>query len=379
MDSGHKYNGVDAAALRKPMQRKDSIMKEVKETISLNAEGSAIVTIDQTLLPAEEKTIELRSKEDVWNAIKTMKIRGAPAIGICAAYGIYIALRDFPEKDAETEDFYGEFKKVKAYLASARPTAVNLFWALDQMEKEMLANKELPVREVKKALLSKAEQMKAADIKTCRMIGEYSLEVLRDGDGILTHCNAGRLAAVKYGTALSGIYLGNEKGLKFKVYADETRPLFQGARLTVYELQKAGIDVTLICDNMASSVMQKGLINAVVTGADRIAANGDTANKIGTSGLAIMAKHYNIPFYVCAPLSTVDMECLSGKDIIIEERKPDEVTDNWFKRQIAPQNTTVLNPAFDVTDSALISGIITEKGIAYPPFKKTIKDLKNSI
>ena len=331
----------------------------IEETISLNEKGDGIATIDQSLLPNEERKITLRTKEDVWDAIKTLKVRGAPVIGICAAYGIYLAVRNCDLK----EDLFRTFRESKDYLNSARPTAVNLSWALEQMDGVLEKNREKTSEEIRKALLRKAERMKADDIKTCRKIGENTLNIINDGDSILTHCNAGSLATVKYGTALAGIYMGIEKGWNFNVYADETRPLLQGARLTSYELSRAGANVTLICDNMAASVMKKGLVDIVLVGADRIAANGDTANKIGTSALAVLAKYYNIPFYVCAPTSTIDMACSSGDKIVIEERDGSEITEQWYEKRMAPDAVNVINPAFDVTDHELITGIITEKGI----------------
>lgn len=347
--------------------------KKLEETISLNDKGDAIITIDQTLLPNEEKIINLRTQEEIRNAIYKLKVRGAPAIGVCAAYGIYLGA-----KEIETDDFdvfYETFKEKKEYLAAARPTAVNLFWALDQMEKTLLENREKPVEEIKTALLERADEIKEDDIRTCRMIGENALMLLKDGDSVLTHCNAGRLATIRYGTALSGIYLAKEKGYDIRVFADETRPLLQGSRLTAYELDSAGIDVTVICDNMASIIMKKGFVDIVFTGADRIAANGDSANKIGTSGVAILAKHYGIPFYICAPLSTIDLDCQTGDDIVIEERPAFEVTDKWYEEPMAPAGVKVLNPAFDVTDAENIAGIITEYGIARAPYRESIAEL----
>ena len=252
---------------------------------------------------------------------------------------------------------------VKNCLASSRPTAVNLFWALDKMEQVVAQNKIMPIAVVKRMLIEKALQIKEEDIAVCRKIGENGVTVLQDGFGILTHCNAGRLAAVRYGTALAPLYIGTEQGMKFKVYADETRPLLQGARLTAWELNQAGIGVTLLCDNMAASLMRTGAINTVLVGADRIAANGDTANKIGTSGLAVIAKHYGVPFYVCAPTSTIDNASLTGKDIKIEHRAGTEVTDMWYAKPMAPKGISVYNPAFDITDSSLITAIITENGV----------------
>jgi methylthioribose-1-phosphate isomerase len=261
-----------------------------------------------------------------------------------------------------------KFAEIKAALAASRPTAVNLFWALDRMERAALAHKEAPVG----ALYKEALAIRDEDIAACRAIGEYGLALLCDGDGILTHCNAGRLAAVRYGTALAPVYAGLERGYRFKVYADETRPLLQGARLTAYELLAAGADVTLICDNMAATVMQKGLVQAVITGSDRIAANGDVCNKIGTSGLAVLAEYYGIPFYVCAPSSTVDFGTATGDGIPIEERSGDEVTEMWYSGRMAPAGVDVFNPAFDVTPNGLVSAIVTERGIARPPYTESL-------
>ena len=347
--------------------------KKLEETISLDKKGEAIITVDQTLLPGEERIIKLRTQEEIRNAIYKLKVRGAPAIGVCAAYGIYLGAKECETSDFEK--FYEDFREKKRSLASARPTAVNLFWALDQMEKTLLENKDKPVKEIKQELLKKADAIKEDDIRRCRLIGENALPLLKDGDSVLTHCNAGRLATIKYGTALAGVYLAKEKGYNIRVFSDETRPLHQGSRLTAYELQTAGVDVTVICDNMASIVMKKGLVDIVFTGADRIAANGDSANKIGTSGVAILAKYYGIPFYICAPLSSIDLECQSGEDIVIEERPGFEVTEKWFEEPMAPHGVKVLNPAFDVTDNSNIAGIITEYGIARPPYRESIAAL----
>ncbi len=236
------------------------------------------------------------------------------------------------------------------------------------MEKCLLANSALPVGEIKKKLLAEAEAIKYEDIAMCRAMGEFGLTLLKPGICLLTHCNAGQLAASRYGTALAPIYVGHEQGYNFKVFADETRPLLQGARLTAFELFTAGVDVTVICDNMASMVMQKGWVQAVFVGCDRVAANGDVANKIGTSGVAILAKHYNIPFYVCCPSSTIDMNCLSGDSIAIEERNPDEVTEMWYAKRMAPKGVKVFNPAFDVTPADLVTAINTEDGVLRAPY-----------
>ena len=241
----------------------------------------------------------------------------------------------------------------------------------------MLSLKELPVAEIVGGLKKEAELMKEEDIAVCKQIGENGLTLVNPGDGILTHCNAGQLATCKYGTATAPIYLGQERGYHFRVFADETRPLLQGARLTAYELQSAGVDVTLICDNMSATVMKKGWVNAVFVGCDRVAANGDTANKIGTSVVATVAKRYGVPVYICAPTSTIDLNTPTGDDIVIEERPAHEVTDMWYKEPMGPKGVKVFNPAFDVTDHELIAGIITENGIAYEPYTESLPKMVN--
>lgn len=321
---------------------------------NLRFNDNKLYILDQTLLPNEEKWVEIKSKEQACDAIKKLMVRGAPAIGIFAGYSMALFSKD--------NDIY----ELKKYLDSSRPTAVNLSWATERMVKAY---------ESGKSLTDEAVAIHNEDIEMCRKISEYGLSLLKDGDGILTHCNAGELATSKYGTGLGPLILGKEKGYNFHVFSDETRPLLQGARLTSYELQKAGIDVTLICDNMASYVMSKGLINAVLVGCDRVAANGDVANKIGTSGVAILAKHYNIPFYVLGPYSTVDFNCKSGKDIKIEMRDANEIKSMLFDKPTALKETKCLNPAFDVTDNSLITAIITDKGIAKQPFDKNLKEL----
>jgi len=271
------------------------------------------------------------------------------------------------------DDFYAKFKKAKDYLDSSRPTAVNLSWALKRMEKVVLDHKGEAPAKLKELLHDEAVKIRDEDVRVCKSLGENGLTLIKDGDGILTHCNAGQLATVKYGTALSPIHLGREKGMNFKVFCDETRPLLQGARLSSFEMVSAGVDTTVICDNMASQVMKNGWVKACFVGCDRVAANGDAANKIGTSGVAILAKHYGIPFYVCAPTSTIDMSIKEGKDIVIEERKAEEVTEMWYKERMAPAGVKVFNPAFDVTDNNLITAIITEYGIARAPYTESLK------
>ncbi len=344
-------------------------------TVDFNKTKDALLIIDQTKIPNELVMLELDTPEEVYEAIKNLRVRGAPAIGDSAAIGIAVIANKFNCQNDHYDEFLSEFTKVKNYLASSRPTAVNLFWALDCMAEVVKNNSDKTVPEIKAALIKKAEQIRTDDIEMSRAIGEHGLALFKDGDGILTHCNAGELATVKYGTALAPIHLGREKGYNFKVYSDETRPLLQGARLTAFELFEDGIDVTVMCDNMASRAMKEGKINAVIVGADRIAANGDVCNKIGTSGVAILAKHYGIPFYVAAPTSTIDMATASGNDIPIEERNPDEVTEMHYVKRMAPVGVNVYNPAFDVTDAELVTGIITELGVAYPPYSKSLSEI----
>lgn len=343
------------------------------DTVALDDENSAVVIIDQTKLPGRLELISLRTAEEIWDAIYLLKVRGAPAIGVAAAYGIYVLAKHMPEDDFDI--FFAEFSKQKEYLDSSRPTAVNLSWALKRMEQVCLEHKELPVAEIKKLLREEAIEIQQEDIRVCKAIGEYGLTLVKPGDGILTHCNAGKLAASRYGTATAPIYLGQERGYHFKVFADETRPLLQGARLTAYELAESGVDVTLICDNMSAMVMKNGWVDAIFVGCDRVAANGDTANKIGTSVVAAVAKQYGIPFYVCAPTATIDLCTPTGNEICIEERKPQEVTDMWYRESMAPQGIKVFNPAFDVTDHSLITGIITEYGIITSDYKKGIQEI----
>lgn len=334
------------------------------QTVRLDATASALVILDQTLLPAEEKYLTLHTLPEIEEAIRHLKVRGAPAIGIAAAYGAYVCSRQITA--ASYGEFSAGFGRICDRLFRSRPTAVNLGAALRRMEKVVREHPASDRPLLDALLLNEARAIHAEDAAACRAIGEYGLSLLAPGMGLLTHCNAGHLAVSEYGTALALVYLGQERGYGFKVFAGETRPLLQGARLTAYELRRAGVDVTLICDNMASSVMQKGWVEAVVVGCDRIAANGDTANKIGTSGVAVLARYYGIPFYVLGPTSTIDYETATGSDIQIEERAPQEVTDLWYTRRMAPEGVGVYNPAFDVTPSELITAIITEKGIFYP-------------
>ena len=338
----------------------------------LDDENSALIVLDQTLLPGEVVYRILHTTEEICHAIKTLQVRGAPAIGVAAGYGAYLGAKAGPETDFDA--FYAHFKEICAHLAASRPTAVNLFWALNRMDKKVLSMKEAPIPAIKAALKEESLAIHREDIAQNKAISEYGLSLLKPGDGLLTHCNAGPIATSEYGTALGPILLGQEKGYGFKVFADETRPLLQGARLTAFELHRAGVDVTLICDNMASMVMKNGWVQACLVGCDRVAANGDAANKIGTSGVAILAKHYGIPFYVLGPTTTIDLDCPTGADIPIEQRDPEEIRSLWYEKPMAPQ-CKMFNPAFDVTDHELIAGIITEKGIARPPYSESLRKL----
>lgn len=341
------------------------------ETVSFNQEKNALKIIDQTLLPNEIIILELTEPQEIWHAINTLQVRGAPAIGVATAIGLAVTANNI--NPDSLDDFSKEFHKIKNYLATARPTAVNLFWALNQMSETFQQNQHLTIPQIKTALLQKAEQIKNQDIATCRAIGENGLQLIQNCKTILTHCNAGQLATVKYGTALAPVYIAKEKGINIRVFSDETRPLLQGARLTAFELTSAGIDTTTICDNMAATVIAQNKIDAILVGADRIAKNGDTANKIGTFGLAIIAKEFNIPFYVCAPGSTFDPKTPTGEGIIIEERPKSEIKDLWYKKTMVPLEADVYNPAFDVTPHKYITAFITETGIYSPA------DLKNII
>ena len=343
-----------------------------RDTVALDEKENALVIIDQTLLPGEVKMLSLRRQEDIREAIYMLRVRGAPAIGVAAAIGLYLAALEIETDSAD--EFFGRLAAAKAYLAAARPTAVNLFWALDRMERAALACREKPIGEIKARLHDEAVRIREEDIETCRKIGENGLTLLRNGCGVLTHCNAGQLATTRYGTALAPIHLGRERGWNFRVFCDETRPLLQGARLSAYELMADGVDTTVICDNMASQVMKNGWVDAVLVGADRIAANGDACNKIGTSGVAILARHYGVPFYVLAPLSTIDRTLATGAEIPIEERKGAEITEMWYASPMAPSGVKTYNPAFDVTDASLITGIVTEKGVLRPDYRESIEE-----
>lgn len=316
--------------------------------------------LDQTRLPTEVVYRDIRSVEDLWHAIKQLQVRGAPAIGVAAAYGMVLAAQHDPSPAA--------LEKARNYLATARPTAVNLFWALDRMSR-------VPPNAAD--LLAEAHAIYHEDVRTCLAIGRHGAALLKDGMGVLTHCNAGALATADYGTALAVIFIAAEQGKRLHVYADETRPLLQGARLTAWELRERGIPSTLICDGMAGQVMKEGRIQTIVVGADRIAANGDTANKIGTYGVAVLAKHHHIPVYVAAPASTFDLTLADGSGIPIEQRDAREIT-HGFGRQTAPDGMAVYNPAFDVTPASLLSGIITEWGLIAPVNQSNVERVLRS-
>ena len=341
---------------------------------TIDWENDRVKLIDQTLLPNEVRYIDIVNAEGMYEAIQVLRVRGAPAIGVAAAFGLYLGVRDF--NGGGVNSFLGHVNDRAAYLSSSRPTAVNLFWALDRMKKfvhdQVKSCTDISIDTLKKRILEEALRILEEDKRMCRAIGEHGFELIKDKECILTHCNAGGLATSELGTALAPIYVGQERGVTFRVFADETRPLLQGARITALELSEAGIPVTVICDNMAASVMASGQIKACIVGADRIAANGDTANKIGTYGAAIAAAYHKIPFYVAAPSSTFDLKIKSGADIPIEKRGREEVALLGGVKKSIPDKAEVFNPSFDVTPAELIAAIITEKGVIYPPFTVNI-------
>jgi len=328
--------------------------------------------IDQTLLPLQLKVLSITSIEEAFEAIVTLRVRGAPAIGIAAAYGVVLGVQKALSGSAVSESRDIALQACD-YLATSRPTAVNLFWALDRMRVIVRRNANLAEPEdLLKALLREARLIHDEDRRMCHAIGEFGAQLLEDNSGVLTHCNTGGLATSEYGTALSAIFTAQDQGKNLHVYADETRPLLQGSRLTAWELQQRQVPCTVICDSMAAQVMREGKIQAVIVGADRITARGDTANKIGTYGVAVLAKYHNIPFYVAAPRSTFDLSIVSGDDIPIEQRKADEIV-NGFGRQTAPNGIEVYNPAFDVTPAELITAIVTERGIIAPVCEENVR------
>lgn len=345
---------------------------EQLHVIQLTDDAKAVIILDQTQLPNHEEYLTLKTKEQMWNAIKLLQVRGAPAIGVFAGYAMVVLAQYNPHDDYD--GFKKQFDEEADYLNTSRPTAVNLSWALNRM-KAFVASHSKDTMQLKKELIAEAKKIDAENITMNQKIAEYGVTLLHEGDGILTHCNAGYLACLGYGTATAPMYLAHEKGMQIHVYSDETRPLLQGARLTSYELYKSGIDVTSICDNMASIVMKQGKIQCVMVGCDRIAANGDFANKIGTSGVAILAKHYGIPFYTLGPSSTIDFNTPDGDHIHIEERDEEEIGSMWYKEPMILKDIKKYNPSFDVTDHELLTAIVTERGIVYPPFDVNLKKL----
>lgn len=344
------------------------------DVVRISDDGKAVVILDQTKLPNHEEYLTLTNEQSMWDAIKLLQVRGAPAIGVFAGYAMAV-LAQYNEA-SDYASFKKEFDRQADYLNTSRPTAVNLSWALNRMKK-YVSDHEEDLDTLKKDLITEAKQIDKENLEMNRKIAEYGVTLLHDGDGILTHCNAGYLACLGYGTATAPMYMAQEKGMHIHVYSDETRPLLQGARLTSYELYKAGIDVTSICDNMASLVMKQGKVQCVMVGCDRIAANGDFANKIGTSGVAILAKYYGIPFYTLGPSSTIDFNTPTGDDIHIEMRDPEEIGSMWYKEPMILPEIKKFNPSFDVTDHSLLTGIVTERGIVYPPFDINLKKLFN--
>ena len=343
------------------------------DNVRLSDDGRAVRILDQSLLPNETIYLELQTPEELYEAIATLRVRGAPAIGIFAGYALYVLA--LQTKATSYADFLAECQKNRDYLNSSRPTAVNLRHMLDRVLAVVQSMPCADISAIQDAMGQMAKAIHEEDIAMCTAISEYGLSLVKAGDGILTHCNAGPLATSRYGTGLGPLFLAQERGIPLHAFCDETRPLLQGARLTAYELQRAGIDCTLICDNMASLVMKQGKINACFVGCDRVARNGDTANKIGTSGVAILAKHYGIPFYVLGPSSTIDFTCPDGDHIPIELRDGAEIKEKFFSKPSSLPEVKCYNPAFDVTDHELITAIVTEKGICYPPFNESLAAL----
>jgi len=335
-----------------------------------NEDAGRVDLLDQTLLPVEERWLDIETPDQMAEAIRMLRVRGAPAIGIAAAYGVVLALRD--DRPAPRQTVLDTI----AMLATTRPTAVNLFYALDRMRRVVEAHPEASQAVLRARLLDEAHAINREDQEAGRKLGEHGLSLFQDGMTVLTHCHAGGVATSGYGTALAPLLMAPERGVALQAFVDETRPLLQGSRITAWELTQVGVPATLITDSMAGHVMQQGRIDAVIVGADRIAANGDVANKIGTYALAVLANAHNIPFYVSAPLSTVDFDTAMGKDIVIEERGRQEVT-HGFGRQTAPEAVTVYNPAFDVTPAHLVTAIITEHGVVSPPYKANLEALRS--
>jgi methylthioribose-1-phosphate isomerase len=359
-----------------------AILAAMLQTITWT--GQTVRLLDQTKLPTETVYVDIADERQMWDAIRRLVVRGAPAIGVAAAFGVYLGIRLFPETDGDLAGFSSRIEEVCSFLKTSRPTAVNLPWAVDRIYRVLTVHpiyRATPaqlIRILKQRALDEAVSMIEEDNRVCWAIGEHGAKLLAElaiADRpveLLTHCNAGGLATVKYGTALAPVYVGAEQGMKFHVWADETRPLLQGSRITAFELKQSGIPVTVICDGVAASVMGQGKVQAVIVGADRIAANGDVANKIGTLGVAVLARHFAIPFFVAAPTSTIDLALASGEQIPIEQRAAGEVS-NGFGRPTAPPDVDVFNPAFDVTPNDLVTAIITEHGIAKAPYQESLR------
>ena len=347
----------------------------VPSAVELADDGSCVRIVDQTLLPAELKLLDIADAEEMYDAIAQLKVRGAPSIGVFAAHGYYVLAHACASENPDSAAFSKRMGELAEYLNSSRPTAVNLSWALRRMHGVTLANEGMDPAELLPLLEREARTIHEENVAMSDEISRLGASLISDGDGILTHCNAGPLGCMGYGTGQGPLFYAHDHGKTIHVFADETRPLLQGARLTSYELSRAGIDVTLICDNMASIVMKNGWVQACMVGCDRVAANGDAANKIGTSGVAILAKHYGIPFYVLGPTSTIDMNCPTGDDITIELRNPDEIRTKFYEKPMALPEVKCYNPSFDVTDHELITAIVTERGICYPPFTESLAAL----
>ena len=345
------------------------------EHIRLGADGVSVVILDQSLLPGRVEERRVSTLPEMVEAIQALRVRGAPAIGIFAGYCLCALARQLEQTGLDGPVFQAQLVQLGKQLAQARPTAVNLSWAVNRMLRRAGDLAPSPASAVVEALERECRAIHREDEVMCLRIAQYGLSLLKEGDGVLTHCNAGPLATSRYGTGQGPFHLAAEQGFKLRVFADETRPLLQGARLTAWELQRAGVDVTLICDNMASMVMRNGWIQACMVGCDRVAANGDTANKIGTSGVAILARHYHIPFYVLGPTSTIDLTCPDGEHIPIEERDGEEIRSLWYREPMAPAGVKCYNPAFDVTPGELITAIVTEKGICRPPYSQSLAAL----
>jgi methylthioribose-1-phosphate isomerase len=353
--------------------RKIGNMNSPRTLCWIGDETGHLRLLDQTLLPTRLEYRDCRTVEEVWEAIRTLRVRGAPALGIAAAMGVVLGMQTLTERQRGA--YWHRLQEVTTYLRTSRPTAVNLFWALDRMERHVHGRTEqLSPVQLTRCLLDEALAIEKEDRQMCHAIGRHGADLIRENTGVLTHCNAGGLATAEYGTALAVMYTAAEQGRRFRVFADETRPLLQGARLTAWELRQRNIDVTLICDNMAAQVMKEGRIHLVLVGADRITANGDTANKIGTYSVAVLAHAHRIPFYVAAPSSTFDLRLSDGDAIPIEQRDPREIT-HGFGRTTAPEGVAVYNPAFDVTPARFITGIVTEKGVIQPVTETAIRGL----